>query len=254
MRCEYKEPHIVMNTIDQRALATWPVKGSGLGVGSWLKESVRLARWSAFPPAFPERALLPRGAGEGVLVIPGFLTGDSTTVRLRTFLWGLGYRAEGWRGGRNLGPRSRSIERLKDRVARLADQTGDRIAVAGVSLGGVFAREVARMMPDHIAAVATMCSPIRLPIPTPLAPFVWALQPSFDAKLVDGVMDSAEMPSQPTLALYSREDGIVDWRSCVPPDADNVTVMEIEGARHSTIGSTPRAQEALAHFLSRAFG
>ncbi|MCC6921198.1 MAG: hypothetical protein IT548_18545 [Alphaproteobacteria bacterium] len=242
-----------MQGIDHRALATWPEKGSGLGVGSWFRESVRLAKWSAFPPSFPERGALPRGNGEGVLVIPGFLTGDGTTVRLRTFLWGLGYRAEGWRAGRNLGPRSRAIERLKTRVARLADQTGGKVAVAGVSLGGVFAREVARMMPDHVCAVATMCSPARLPIPTPLAPFVWALQRSFDPGLVAGVMDDVQMPPQKMLALYSREDGIVDWRTCVPPESDTVTAMEIDGARHSTIGSTPRAQAALAHFLARAF-
>ena len=197
--------------------------------------------------------MLPRGNAEGVLVIPGYLTGDGTTVRLRTYLWGIGYRAEGWRAGRNFGPRSRSIHRLKARVERLADQTGSKIAVAGVSLGGVFAREVARMMPEHICAVATMCSPARLPIPTPLAPFVWALQRSFDAGLVAGVMDNIEMPGQKMLALYSREDGIVDWRTCIPPERDNVTAMEIAGARHSTIGSTPQAQSALAHFLSSAF-
>lgn len=238
----------------QHSLAVWPQRESGLGMRSALTETARFARLSAFrnrPVPLPGG--LPHGHGQGVLVVPGFLTSDMTTARLRRSLDALGYRAEGWRGGPNLGPRTKAIDNLKERVAALADATGGKIAVAGVSLGGVFAREVARMMPDHVCAVATMCSPARLPIPTPLAPFVWALQRSFDPGLVAGVMDDVQMPPQKMLALYSREDGIVDWRTCVPPESDTVTAMEIDGARHSTIGSTPRAQAALAHFLARAF-
>ena len=235
------------------SLATWPEKGSGLGVRSWLGETARLAKISAFPPRFPGRNSLPRGDGQGVLVIPGFLTSDGTTARLRTFLWRVGYRAEGWQGGANLGPSARAIERLKSRVEKLADDTGGKVAVAGVSLGGVFAREVAKMMPDHVAAVATLCSPVHLPVPTPLAPFVWALQGGFDAGLVAGAVDTPTMPGQKTLAIYSRGDGIVGWQACVPPEQANVTALEIEGAGHTTIGSNPLAQAALARFLSGAF-
>ena len=234
-------------------LAVWPRQDSGLGVKSWLGETARLARISAFPPRFPDRHALPRGAGQGVLVIPGFLTSDMTTARLRTFLWRIGYRAEGWRGGANLGPRSKAIAKLKGRVAALAERTGGPIAVAGVSLGGVFAREIAKMMPEHVAAVATLCSPVRLPVPTPLAPFVWALQGSFDAGLVEEASGEPAMPGQPMLAIYSREDGIVDWRACVPPAAGNVAIVEMSGAGHTTIGSNPYAQAEMARFLARAF-
>jgi pimeloyl-ACP methyl ester carboxylesterase len=235
------------------SLATWPDKGSGLGVGSWLGETARMARVTAFPPRFPGRHALPRGDGQGVLVIPGFLTSDGTTARLRTFLWRVGYRAEGWQAGANLGPSARAIERLKSRVEKLADDTGAKVAVAGVSLGGVFAREVAKMMPDHVAVVATLCSPIHLPVPTPLAPFVWALQGGFDAALVSGAVNTPAMPSQKTLAIFSRSDGIVGWQACVPADQANVTAVEIEGAGHTTIGSNPLAQAALARFLAEAF-
>lgn len=235
------------------ALARWPAKGSGLGLKSILKESAGRAVTVARPPAFPPRESVTPGAGQGVLVIPGFLTGDSTTVRLRTFLWRSGYHAEGWQSGINLGPRSKPIERLKRRVEKLADLTGGKVVLTGISLGGVFAREVAKMMPERVVAVATLCSPVRLPVPTPLAPFVSALQRTFDKGLVEGALGEPVMPPQPLLAVYSRDDGVVDWRTCVPPERANVTALELPGAKHMTIGSNPAAQAALAAFLTRVF-
>lgn len=234
-------------------LAVWPARESGLGLKSWLGETARLARLAAWPPAFPAREDLPRGNGQGVLVIPGFLTGDGTTGRLRTFLWRTGYHAEGWRCGRNFGPRSQVVERLKGRIAALADKTGGKVALAGVSLGGLFAREMAKMMPDHVQAVATLCAPVNLPVPTPLAPFVWALQRWFDPELVAGSSGAAVMPAQPTLAIYSQDDGIVEWRACLPPEQENVRVVQVEKASHTTIGSNPVAQGHVARFLADAF-
>jgi pimeloyl-ACP methyl ester carboxylesterase len=234
-------------------LASWPDKGSGLGLKSILLESAGRAAVAVRPPTFPPRDSIAPGAGQGVMVIPGFLTGDSTTGRLRTFLWRSGYHAEGWQSGINLGPRSKPIERLKRQVEKLADKTGGKIVLAGVSLGGVFAREVAKLMPDRVIAVATLCSPIQLPVPTPLAPFVTALQRTFDKGLVEGALGEPVMPSQPLLAIYSRDDGVVDWKTCVPPPGDNITAIEIPGARHMTIGSNPAAHAALAAFLTRVF-
>jgi len=232
-------------------LARWPEKGSGLGFGSFFKETAGRAGLLSRPPAFPPREAVPRGDGQGVLVIPGFLTGDMTTGRLRTFLTRSGYTAEGWGSGVNLGPRSKPIARLKTRVEKLAARTGGKVVLAGVSLGGVFAREVAKMMPDHVVAVATLCSPLRLPVPTPLAPFVTALQRTFDKGLVEGALGEPVMPDQPMLVIYSKNDGVVDWRACVPPPRDNLTVLDIPHARHMTIGSNPEAQEALGIFLAR---
>ena len=238
---------------DRPSLAVWPQRESGLGMRSALTETARFARASASrnkPVVLP--AGLPRGHGQGVLVVPGFLTSDTTTARLRRALDGLGYRAEGWRGGPNLGPRTKAIDNLKERVAALADATGGKIAVAGVSLGGVFAREIAKMMPDKVGAVVTLCSPVRLPVPTPLAPFVWALQRWFDDDLVAAASGDPVMPGQPMLAVYSQDDGIVQWQACVPPPAPNVTAIELPGAGHTTIGSNPRAQSLVAHFLAGA--
>lgn len=238
----------------RKPLANWPAKGSGLGLKSIFRETAGRAGLFSRPPAYPPRDAVPRGAGQGVLVIPGFLTGDMTTVRLRTFLTRSGYAAEGWGSGINLGPRSKPIQRLKNRVARLSERTGGKVVLAGVSLGGVFAREIAKMMPEYVAGVATLCSPLTLPVPTPLAPFVTALQRTFDRGLVESALGEPVMPEQPVLVIYSKNDGVVDWRHCVPPPAPNVTLLEIPRARHMTIGSNPEAQEALGVFLGRVFG
>ena len=242
-----------MGSVAHHSLAIWPDRESGLGMRSWLGETARLARISAFPPKSAANDLLPRGDGQAVLVIPGFLTNDGTTGRLRRFLSGLGYRAEGWQNGFNLGPRTKAIACLKERVAALAEASGGKIAVAGVSLGGVFAREIAKMMPDKVGVVATLCSPVHLPVPTPLAPFVWMLQRWFDETLVEGATGDPVMPGQKLLAIYSRDDGIVQWEACVPPAGDTVTSIEVPGASHTTIGSNPAAQHILAHFLADAF-
>ena len=237
----------------QHSLAVWPQRESGLGMRSALTETARFARLSAFrnrPVPLPGG--LPHGPGQGVLVVPGFLTSDMTTARLRRSLDALGYRAEGWRGGPNLGPRPKAIANLKERVAALADATGGKIAVAGVSLGGVFAREIAKMMPDKVGAVVTLCSPVRLPVPTPLAPFVWALQRWFDDDLVAAASGEPVMPTQPMLAVYSRDDGIVQWQACVPPPGENVRAIDLPGAGHTTIGSNPMAQALVAQFLADA--
>ena len=108
-----------MGSVAHHSLAIWPDRESGLGMRSWLGETARLARISAFPPKSAANDLLPRGDGQAVLVIPGFLTNDGTTGRLRRFLSGLGYRAEGWQNGFNLGPRTKAIACLKERVAAL---------------------------------------------------------------------------------------------------------------------------------------
>jgi pimeloyl-ACP methyl ester carboxylesterase len=230
----------------QHSLAVWPQRESGLGMRSALTETARFARLSAFRN---RPVPLPGGLPH---VVPGFLTSDMTTARLRRSLDALGYRAEGWRGGPNLGPRTKAIDNLKERVAALADATGGKIAVAGVSLGGVFAREIAKMMPDKVGAVVTLCSPVRLPVPTPLAPFVWALQRWFDDDLVAAASGEPVMPTQPMLAVYSRDDGIVQWQACVPPPGENVRAIDLPGAGHTTIGSNPMAQALVAQFLADA--
>ena len=94
-----------------------------------------------------------------MLVLPGFLADDRSTRPLRWFLRRLGYRASGWRVGRNLGPTDRIIDGVLERFERLS-ANGAPMSLVGWSLGGIYARELARRFPDAVRQVITLGSPI----------------------------------------------------------------------------------------------
>jgi pimeloyl-ACP methyl ester carboxylesterase len=156
---------------------------SSLAVLPWLRANAR--------PALPG----------GVLVLPGWGAGDGSTALLRRFLRSLGYWAHGWRQGRNLDPDQKLASALGDRLAQLADRHGAPVSLIGWSLGGVYARELAQRRPQHVARLVTLASPLR----TQLAAGI--------GRHFERALGAAEgNVSLPTSALYSRSDGIVNWR------------------------------------------
>ena len=151
----------------------------------------------------------PRGPAGGppALVIPGFLTHDRHTTQLRRALAEAGFRVFPWREGFNLGAREDTLERLKAAVARC--ETTDPVLLVGWSLGGIYARELARAEPERVRAVVTMGSPVwgdRRRYTN-----VWRLYERIAGHPVDNppISDQEEKPPVPTLALWSNRDGIV---------------------------------------------
>lgn len=116
----------------------------------------------ALPLSAPWLARAPRGEPHGVLVLPGFMTTDFSTQLLRRYVRGLGHTVWGWRLGRNLGPTSEILDGMPQAVELLAERTGSPVSVVGWSLGGVFAREIARRRPDLVRQVITLGSPFAL--------------------------------------------------------------------------------------------
>jgi len=156
----------------------------------------------------------PRGPKDGppALVIPGFFAGDRTTMELRRALAEAGFRVHPWRQGINWGARADTLEQLK----RAVDLCGadHPLLIVGWSLGGLYAREIARVEPERVRAVVTMGSPIwgdRRRYTN-----VWKLYERIAGHPVDQppIPDSPEKPPVPTLAIWSRRDGIV-----APPSA-----------------------------------
>jgi len=150
----------------------------------------------------------PRGPEDGppALVIPGFIADDRTVLELRRALADAGYRVHPWQCGWNLGARPDTIERLKQRLAQISpDQP---ILLVGWSLGGVFARELARAAPDRIRAVATLGSPFSQ---DPHLNNVWRLYEWVAGHKVDRppIPRITAKPPVPCLAIWSRRDGIV---------------------------------------------
>jgi hypothetical protein len=224
-----------------------PEPDSGLGFASCARELMEAAISTFTPPHYPDD--LPRGQGETVLLIPGFLAGDWTMLRLRDFLVHLDYRVEFAGVAVNLGPTRRLIPQLEQAVQRLHAESNRPLVVIGQSLGGVFARGLAHRHPDKICHVVTLCSPIRFPVATPLEALAKLLAPLHDPDTLDLENEILRAPPVPVTALYSKSDGILDWRSCLQDETADCINLELAGA-HSSMGSNPEAQAAIARALA----
>jgi pimeloyl-ACP methyl ester carboxylesterase len=107
----------------------------------------------------PLLSLAPRGDGHPVLVLPGLVASDTSTRPLRSFPESRGYAVSGWRQGRNLGLREGVQHAMVDLVHELNDTHGRKVSLVGWSLGGLYARQLAKMMPDRVRSVITLGSP-----------------------------------------------------------------------------------------------
>ena len=110
----------------------------------------------------PLLAALPRGDGHPVLVLPGLGATDSSTLTLRAVLRRLGYRTYRWRLGRNIGPTQRAVHGRRARLDQLTTRFGQPVSLIASSLGGIYARQLARRTGHAVRQVITLGSPIRL--------------------------------------------------------------------------------------------
>ncbi len=206
--------------------------------------------------SLPTLATAPRGDGHTVLVLPGFLTSDTSTDFLRTYLRGIGLNAVGWEMGRNLGGLYRMRDMLRAKVRDLARQSGRSISVLGWSLGGVYARDLALALPEAIRGIITLGSP-----------FTGDLRANNVGKLYDRVsgehVDEAQVEDVAALAgdlpvpatsIYSRTDGVVSWRTSLVRENARAENIEVHGASHLGLGFNPAVLWAIADRLAQKEG
>jgi hypothetical protein len=226
--------------------AVFPSAKSGLGFCSWAREFAAAAFVTAFPQPLPQEDV-PHGDGSPVLLIPGFLSGDWSTVRARVFLAAIGYRPETARLWFNPGPTQAMMAQLEETFLRLAGK--QRVSLVGVSLGGVLARDLARRHASAVRCLVTLCSPVRFPVTTPLAPFARMLSPLHDPAWLARSRCIAAPLAIPVTAIHSKEDGVVDWRQCLLEESPWTRNVAVKG-RHMTIASNPEALTAIAWALA----
>jgi pimeloyl-ACP methyl ester carboxylesterase len=197
----------------------------------------------------------PRGDGHPVLALPGFLASDLSMAPMRRYLKELGYEAHAWNMGRNLGGVGSKRKALRELLARIFETSGRKVSIVGWSLGGVYARDLALQAPDMVRAIITLGSPFADDIRATNATRLYEL---LSGEGVDDIPEireaiAGDMPV-PATSIYSRTDGIVNWRTSLLRPSATAENIEVHLASHIGLGVNPAALWAVADRLAQAEG
>ncbi len=209
--------------------------------------------FGAMLAAWPLLKNAPEGDGHAVIVFPGLGAGDLSTAPLRSFLDGQGYDTYGWDLGRNLGPREGVLEKSIERVAEIQKGSGRKVSLVGWSLGGIYAREFAKALPNQVRAVVTLGTPFSGDPKATNAWWIYQLangQQLPDAELIARLKVA---PPVPTTSIYSRTDGVVAWQLSHQIETKKTENIEVI-ASHVGMGINPVALYALADRLAQPEG
>ncbi|MFN3233289.1 MAG: esterase/lipase family protein [Alphaproteobacteria bacterium] len=222
--------------------------------------------WSMLEPAraateigwltasYPFLASVPKGDGHPVMVLPGFMGSDSSTSVLRNYLSGLGYEVHPWALGRNFGPRGDIEHRMVERVNHLAATHNERVSLVGWSLGGVFARQIARDIPDAVRQVVTLGSPFGSPGRGGTNKEISELYEMLSGDYISHKQDHEHAwlrsrPPVPSTAIFSKTDGVAVWQVCVEDPHEYTDNIEVCGS-HTGLGFNPLVLYAVADRLA----
>jgi pimeloyl-ACP methyl ester carboxylesterase len=203
--------------------------------------------------AFPLMRFAPRGDGHAVVVFPGLAASDLSTLPLRAFLRERGYRPHGWELRFNFGPREGVLEQSLEHVRKIRRETGRKVSLVGWSLGGVYAREIAKLSSDDVRSVITLGTPFT---GYPKANNAWRIYEFASGHSLDDLEQIErvrEAPPVPTTSVFSRSDGIVAWQCCLQKRGALSESIEVT-ASHIGMGLNPAAWFVLADRLSQHEG
>lgn len=212
--------------------------------------------FGAVIPAWPLLQRAPAGDGHPVIVFPGLSASDTSTLPLRGYLQGLGYDVSGWNQSHNFGPRAGVLEEARRQVQAAYDESGRKVSLIGWSLGGVYARELAKMLPDSVRSVVTLGTPFSGSHKSTNAWRIYELTSGRKIEHETQLLDLSTAPPVPTTSIYTRTDGVVAWQASVQapcknnPHTENVEVY----ASHIGLGLNPMAWWAVADRLAQAPG
>jgi pimeloyl-ACP methyl ester carboxylesterase len=225
------------------------------GLGLLLAEARGIFEFNASVLLSPLLMRAPRGDGHPVLALPGFLASDLSMAPMRHYLRELGYDTHAWRMGRNIGGVARLRSALRDRLGEIHAATGRRVSVIGWSLGGVYARDLALQAPEMVRSVITLGSPFANDVRATNATRL------YEALSGERVEDNPELRTAiagelpvPASSIYSRSDGIVNWRTCLLQSSDRAENIEVFFASHIGLGVNPAALWAVADRLAQPEG
>ena len=206
---------------------------------------------------------VPEGRGRPVLLIPGFLAGDGSLAMMAGWLKRAGYRPSRAGMRLNVDCSGTITTRLEELLEQLVTEQGRRAVIVGQSRGGTIARVLGRRRPDLVCGVVALGSPqldplavhalVRLQVEAVARLGSLGAPGLFKRTCIENECCASfwadlpePMPSEVGLvSVYSKSDGIVDWRACLDPYADQVEV----GSSHCGMAVSPAAWRAIAAAL-----
>jgi len=221
-----------------------------------LTEGRALFEFGAFLAARPLLNTLPKGDGHSVMVLPGFMATNTSTRPMRGLLRRLGYNAHGWDSGRNIRVDGALINRLQDQLLELYETSGRPVSLVGWSLGGVIARELAKLHPEKVRLVISLGSPITNDRGVSNARRLFEiLNGKEPAILHDGRFQAlGEAPPVPTTSILTKTDGVVHWRGSVQEEGEHPSENILVHASHLGLGVNPSVMVAIADRLAQEEG
>lgn len=203
-------------------------------------------------PAWPLLRQAPVGDGHPVIIFPGLSASDGSTLPLRGFLEHRGHDVSGWNQGFNFGPRAGVLQAAKQQVIDTWRVTGRKVSLIGWSLGGIYARELAKLLPDCVRTVITMGTPFAGSHHSTNAWRLYELTSGRDIRAEVEQFDLPSAPPVPTTSIFSRTDGIVAWPASIQePDPGNPLTENLEViASHIGLGLNPSTWWAVADRLA----
>ena len=198
-----------------------------------------------------------RGDQHPVLILPGFGAGDRSTAPLRWTLRGQGYWVHAWGLGRNIGPTARAVNGMRDRLEQLYEQHGRTVTLIGQSLGGIYARVLAREQPEMVRQVITLGSPYRMVDgDRSAAQTMWQQVKHLHDGDIDLLRQREQDRSQllvPATSFYSRTDGVAPWQTCIDGVREHTENIEVRGS-HIGMGVNPAVVLAILDRLAQPEG
>lgn len=198
----------------------------------------------------------PRGDGHPVFVLPGLLAGDLSMAPLRRLLGHLGYDVFPWGLGRNLGGIYRMRSRLRERLAEIHARSARKVTLVGWSLGGVYARDLALFAPGMVRGVVTLGSPFSGDVTATNARRVYEAlsgERIADIDPADRAALAGDLPV-PASSIYTRGDGVVNWRTCLGRPSGRAENIEVQFASHLGLVVNAAVLWAIADRLAQPEG
>jgi pimeloyl-ACP methyl ester carboxylesterase len=198
-----------------------------------------------------------QGDGHPVIVYPGLGAGALTTGQLRSHLSLCNFRVHDWELGVNTGPDGEFdawLPNLVERVHALHARYERRVSLVGWSLGGIYAREIAKCCPELVRQVITLGTPHQSMTGANHAGTIFRMLGGDTSQLTPDLLARlAQRPPVPITSIYSESDGLVCWRGCLEtegPQAENVAVH----ASHLGMPTHPEVLRIVADRLAQREG